>query len=206
MVVGEAWRAHADGRREEARGILVAGARQAHEDGAFTSLAFVLHELLRMGGAEGVADRLAALPHQSDFVIARLLLARGLDAADPELLAEAADAFERDGMPLFAAEAAAQAARHSSGRAAAALRQRATRLAAEVGSPVTPLLAEAPPVDVLTRREREIAELATRLPSADIATRLHLSVRTVENHLAKAYAKLGITARGDLGEALGVRA
>ncbi len=205
MPVGEAWRAYADGRREEARGILVAGARQAQEDGAFTSLAFVLHELLRMGGAEGVADQLAALPHGSAFTTARLLLARGLEGEDVEQLTEAADTFERDGMPLFAAEAAAQAARFSSGRAAAALRQRATRLAAEVGSPVTPLLAEAPPADVLTRREREIAELATRLPSADIATRLHLSVRTVENHLAKAYAKLGITARSDLGDALGVR-
>lgn len=205
MPVGAAWRAYADGRREEARGILASGAERAREDGAFTSLAFVLHELLRMGGTEGVAEQLAALPHRSDFVTARLLLARGLETADAGLLIEAADAFERDGMPLFGAEAAAQAALHADGRTAAALRQRATRLAAEVGSPTTPLLADAPPVEVLTRREREIAELATRLPSADIATRLHLSVRTVENHLAKAYAKLGITTRSDLGEALGVR-
>ncbi len=206
MVVGEAWRAYADGRREEARGILTSGAQRATEDGAFTSLAFILHELLRMGGVEGVAEQLAALPHGSGLVSARLLLARGLEASDAELLTEAADAFEEGGMPLFAAEAAAQAARYADGRGAAALRQRAARLAAEVGSPVTPLLEAAPPVDVLTRREREIAELATRLPSADIAARLHLSVRTVENHLAKTYAKLGITARGDLGTALGMRA
>jgi DNA-binding CsgD family transcriptional regulator len=206
MVVGEAWRAFADGRREEARGILVAGAERAQEDGAFTSLAFVLHELLRMGGGPGIAEQLAALPHGSGLVTARLLLARGMEASDAELLTRAADAFEAGGMPLFAAEAAAQAAQHADGRTGSALRQRAARLAAEVGSPVTPLLAAAPPADVLTRREREIAELATRLPSADIATRLHLSVRTVENHLAKAYAKLGITTRGDLGDALGVRA
>lgn len=205
MPVGEAWRAYADGRREEARSILVAGAERARDDGAFTSLAFVLHELLRMGGTDGVADQLAALPHGSTLVATRLLLARGLQAEDARLLVEAADAFERDGMPLFAAEAAAQAARHSGGREAAALRQRAARLAAEVGSPRTPLLDDSPPAEVLTRREREIAELATRLPSADIAARLHLSVRTVENHLTKAYTKLGISARGDLGPALGLR-
>ncbi|PZG10630.1 LuxR family transcriptional regulator, partial [Micromonospora craterilacus] len=55
------------------------------------------------------------------------------------------------------------------------------------------------PADPLTSRERLVAELAAGgATNAEIAERLVLSVRTVENHLSRAYAKLGITSRGDL--------
>ncbi|MEU2159302.1 helix-turn-helix transcriptional regulator [Streptomyces sp. NPDC019396] len=51
----------------------------------------------------------------------------------------------------------------------------------------------------MTRRELEIALLASRsLASRDIAARLTLSTRTVDNHLQRVYAKLGITDRRDL--------
>ena len=51
----------------------------------------------------------------------------------------------------------------------------------------------------LTRREHEIAVLATSgLTSKAIATSLHLSVRTVNNHLARTYAKAGISCRAEL--------
>jgi DNA-binding CsgD family transcriptional regulator len=56
----------------------------------------------------------------------------------------------------------------------------------------------------LTRREREIALLAAEgASSKDIADRLFLSVRTVDNHLQNVYSKLGITNRAALREALG---
>lgn len=61
--------------------------------------------------------------------------------------------------------------------------------------------AAAPPVDglPLTRREHEIALLATSgLTSKAIAASLHLSVRTVNNHLARTYAKAGISCRAEL--------
>ncbi|MEU4745556.1 helix-turn-helix transcriptional regulator, partial [Actinosynnema sp. NPDC023658] len=52
----------------------------------------------------------------------------------------------------------------------------------------------------LTPREREIAGLAARrLGNHEIADMLHLSVRTVENHLQHVYTKLGISGRSDLG-------
>ncbi|MFS8099295.1 helix-turn-helix transcriptional regulator [Lentzea alba] len=51
----------------------------------------------------------------------------------------------------------------------------------------------------LTRREREIAVLAARgLTNKEIASSLVISVRTVDNHLSNAYAKLGIATRGEL--------
>ncbi|HTT49889.1 MAG TPA: AAA family ATPase [Streptosporangiaceae bacterium] len=51
----------------------------------------------------------------------------------------------------------------------------------------------------LTQREHEVALLAASgLTSKAIATRLQLSVRTVNNHLARTYAKAGISSRAGL--------
>jgi len=58
-------------------------------------------------------------------------------------------------------------------------------------------------VGALTPREREIALLAGRgLPTGEIASRLHLSDRTVETHLGRVYRKLGIDGRSGLARAL----
>jgi DNA-binding CsgD family transcriptional regulator len=55
----------------------------------------------------------------------------------------------------------------------------------------------------LTPREREVAELAAQdLTSREIAEQLVLSARTVENHLQRAYEKLGVGGRRELREAL----
>jgi DNA-binding CsgD family transcriptional regulator len=43
---------------------------------------------------------------------------------------------------------------------------------------------------------------ATGMASKAIAQRLYLSVRTVDNHLQHAYAKLGVTGRAGLTQAL----
>jgi len=58
--------------------------------------------------------------------------------------------------------------------------------------------------DVLTAREREIAELvALGLSNKEVAARLFVSLRTVEANLSKVYAKLGVRSRASLGRALG---
>jgi DNA-binding CsgD family transcriptional regulator len=55
----------------------------------------------------------------------------------------------------------------------------------------------------LTRREDEVARLAADgLASRDIAMRLGLSVRTVDNHLQHVYVKLGVSTRTALANAL----
>ncbi|MFE3194139.1 response regulator transcription factor [Nocardia sp. NPDC059240] len=56
--------------------------------------------------------------------------------------------------------------------------------------------------DRLTRRERVISALAAQgMSNREIAERLFISVRTVENHLQRCYIKLGIHSRQELGDA-----
>ncbi|MET7709558.1 helix-turn-helix transcriptional regulator [Micromonospora sp. NPDC005413] len=58
----------------------------------------------------------------------------------------------------------------------------------------------------LTPRERQICELAsTGHDNAAIAAQLVLSVRTVENHLRRAYVKLGVRGRNGLPSAIGAQ-
>lgn len=59
--------------------------------------------------------------------------------------------------------------------------------------------ATAPPSDPLTDREREIVRLlALGHTNAEIAGKVHLSVRTVETHRAHAMAKLRLSSRAEL--------
>jgi len=54
-------------------------------------------------------------------------------------------------------------------------------------------------VDALSRREREVALLASRGETAQaIADQLFMSKRTVESHLVSIYAKLGVSAKTEL--------
>ena len=56
--------------------------------------------------------------------------------------------------------------------------------------------------DQLSPREREVADLAAAgLTNREIASTLHLSPRTVEQHVARAMRKLGTQSRQDLAEA-----
>ena len=57
--------------------------------------------------------------------------------------------------------------------------------------------------DALTPSERRVAELAAEgMSNRDIAQLLYVTTKTVDNHLARAYGKLGISSRTDLPDAL----
>ena len=60
------------------------------------------------------------------------------------------------------------------------------------------MLAIGVPQPVLTRRQDQIARMAVHYPNAEIAARLDISVRTVENHLQTVYDLLGIHSRAEL--------
>jgi DNA-binding NarL/FixJ family response regulator len=56
----------------------------------------------------------------------------------------------------------------------------------------------------LTETERRVAELAAAgLTNKEAAQQLFLAVKTVEANLARAYRKLGITSRAELGARMG---
>jgi DNA-binding CsgD family transcriptional regulator len=67
----------------------------------------------------------------------------------------------------------------------------------------TPRLMRNAGTQPLTRREVEIAALASRnLSNAEIAELLGLGRRTVEGHLHRAYGKLGVSSREELSAVL----
>lgn len=101
--------------------------------------------------------------------------------------------------------AAVRIARRNDGAAAAAdERARALDLVRPHGPEAMELLMALAPAGDLTTREEEIARLAAGgLSNQQIATRLQISVRTVENHLLRAFRKLAITTRSELSRALG---
>jgi DNA-binding CsgD family transcriptional regulator len=164
-----------------------------------------LHSLARLGEPATAQERIEAIAAEAQ---GRLIPARAAHVAalvrdDSEALLAVSATFEQLGALLVAAEAAADAARAlrraDRSRDASAAAQRSRHLATRCPGVTTPALALVDTVSPLTRREREVALLAAQgLASKAIAETLFLSVRTVDNHLQRAYEKLGVSGRDEL--------
>ena len=189
----------------------VAGRARAAGAPMFEVLALL--DTVRFGGAALAAGRLDEL---RGVVAGRLVdvvadFARAGASGDGESLDGVAARFAGMGALLLAAEAAtlAGAAHHGMGRrrSAAASRAAAQGWHARCEGAATPLLAgldAVPLATTLSRREREVADLAARgRTSRQIAEALTISIRTVDSHLSHAYTKLGISDRAGLATALG---
>ena len=204
-----AWLSVATGELSQACEILTAAADRAAAARLRIAEARVLHDLARLGQPGQVAPRLAALAEitDGDLVPALAGHAAALATGSAPDLEAAGHAFEALGARLLAAEAylAAAAAYRSGGhtRPASAMARRAGELAALCGDVSTPGLSFGTQSDRLTRREREVASMAAAgASSREIAAKLVLSVRTVDNHLQNAYSKLGVTSRDELARVL----
>ncbi|WP_406730052.1 LuxR C-terminal-related transcriptional regulator [Streptomyces sp. NBC_01794] len=204
--LGQAWLLAAHGRLDQARQVLADGARSAREDGWASIEAQLLTDIARLGGAAEVVHRLAELAEHGEGTLppVRARLAAALADDKPDELLAVADELQNLGMDLLAAEAAVTASaalsRAGDDRRAAAAAGLAATCASRCQGARTPLLRAAAPTAVpLTEREREVALLAADgLASKDIAAALHLSTRTVNNHLQHVYTKLGISSRQQL--------
>ena len=213
LLQASAWLATVEGDPASARRLLLEGADVAIAMSQRAVASTLLHDLVRLGSAIDAADRIVELAgaRPAALIAAYAAHARAVVADDPEALDAAASGFEAMGALLLAAEAFADAARawRRSGRArrASASEHRAHLLADRCDGARTPALAGLGTASPLTRREREVALLAAGgLATRAIAARLYLSQRTVDNHLQRIYAKLGVRGRGELRAALGIDA
>ena len=204
-----AWLAVAKGHPADARAHLEVGVALAQERGEWPMLTTALHDLARLGYVDAAAAGTDCLPEGDlgNIAAARLRHIAGLAAGDLEQVGGAADAFGDIGAHLLAAEAAFGLAteyrRGESPRDASAWTRKATDWADGCRGARTPGLAMPDEPVALTKREREVAVLAAGgLTSKDIADRLFVSVRTVDNHLGRVYDKLGISSRAELAEIL----
>lgn len=203
-----AWASVVDGEHSRAVAALAAAAEAARARGQHGFELAALHDIVRLGDPRAVPDRIGDLDDvQGGLAEVRRAHARALALGDAAALEVAGDAFAALGADLLAGEAYAHAAGRASRRGdrgvARALVRRAEGLAARCGAATPPFaLARTAPAQ-LTRREAEIAGLAARgRTSADIAELLGISVRTVGNHLQRAYTKLGVRDRTELASAI----
>lgn len=204
-----AWVLAAGGEHSRAVEVALAGARLAQETDLPCVEAVALHEAARHGAARQVRDRLAELAATCDsgLIDAYARSAAALAGQDGSRLRQVALMFTEMSAPLLAAESLVAASRAfrlaQLPREAAVDLARAKELLLQCPGATVPGIAGLDVTASLTPREREIAVLAITRSSQEIADRLRLSVRTVDNHLARVYGKLGISGRAELSELIG---
>ncbi|MBV9057819.1 MAG: helix-turn-helix transcriptional regulator [Pseudonocardiales bacterium] len=204
LQLGRAWMAAAEGSISEAIALARQAAQLAASQGHPAVEVVALHVAVCFGDRT-VADRLAELATQVDGPRAPAAAAHAaaLAADDGAALQAASLQLETMGALLLAADADAQAAtahhRHGQRGSAQAATSRAHRLAQACEGARTPALTALAAPLPLTAREREIVTLAASgLSNRQIADKLTVSVRTVEGHLYRACAKLGVGDRTKL--------
>jgi ATP/maltotriose-dependent transcriptional regulator MalT len=202
----EAWMHMVEGDPAESRTMLVAAADEAEAAEQKWEELLIRHEVVRLGGDPGDSiERIVDLAGDVQGELAQQIVrhVQALVDKDADALGEVSTAFEQSGSLLRAAEAATAAAdayrRAGNQRAATSWGRQGAELARRCEGARTPGLVDAAGPTPLTKREREIALLAAEgLTSREIAERLYVSVRTIDNHLARVYDKLGVKGRDDL--------
>ncbi|MFD9701390.1 LuxR C-terminal-related transcriptional regulator [Lentzea sp. NPDC059081] len=209
VLLARAWVAAAEGSVSEATALARKAAEVAVSQRQPAVEVLALHTAVRFGDST-VADRLARLATEVNGPRARIAAehAGALAADDGPGLQAVSVRLEQMGALLLAMDAAAQAAtsyaRHNRRGSAQTATARARRLAEACEGARTPALVALAAPPKITRRQREILTLAAGgLSNGDIAQRLVVSVRTVENHLYRACAQLGISHRAELAALCG---
>ncbi|WP_116377036.1 LuxR family transcriptional regulator [Mycobacterium sp. MFM001] len=203
LELARAWARAAVGETTAARMHAMRAVQTAQQSGMYAMEMRALHTAVRFGDRSCTA-RLAELATTLNTPMAQVVAthARGLSEHDGDLLDVAALRFADLGACAFAADAAAQAAdeharkgNHGKQVASSTL---AYGLATQCGLRSPAVEAAAHPVPI-TGREREIAMLVVAgLSNQQIADRLVVSARTVDGHLYRIFAKLGINHRSQL--------
>jgi ATP/maltotriose-dependent transcriptional regulator MalT len=203
LELARAWERASVGQTTAAQMHAVRAAQIARQSEICAVEMRALHTAVRFGD-RSQTERLAELAKILNTPLAEAIAehARGLADHNGDLLDAAADRFADRGAVALAADAAAHAAREHArtGKRGKELESltRAHRLARHGGIRTPAVAAAASPLPI-TAREREIANLvAAGLSNRQIADRLVVSVRTVEGHFYRIFAKLGIEDRDQL--------
>jgi len=198
------WVVMAQGDQAGAVALALRTAGSARDELAPDYEAFALHDVVRLGASEQAVNRLQELSRATDNPLTHVFAEHATASADQDgtSLEAVAQSFGERTMPIHAAEACMEASRvyreNGSTSRARKLRATAALLMQRAGEVRTVTLRDVEPLS-LTPREYAIANLAaTGLPSREIADRLTISVRTVDNHLHRVYDKLGLTGRSEL--------
>jgi DNA-binding CsgD family transcriptional regulator len=207
--LSEAWVLWGHGHTAEAAAAALRAADGWRQVGFAPTEAWALHDAARLGDLSGVARlEVLAAAGEGSLVPALAADARALLDGDAPGLERSSAEFERLGLTLLAAEAAAVAAeahrRAGNPNRARVPMLRSAALASLCEKSRSPALERVSTGGSLTHRELQVARVASAgTSSADIAAQLGLSVRTVENHLQQAYSKLGVGSRAELAVLLG---
>ncbi len=200
----EAWLAQADGDREEAALIVERAAGAAAGVGFRLVAAISLGLCIRLGVVDRAAGMLESLcaevPPEFGLYTALRDLAVAVRDQRADQVPDAAARLTAAGMAPTALDGIALARRM---RPSPETRHRldAVAMLASTGVDAPPLQDRQAPL--VSEREREVALAAAgRERSREIADRLGLSVRTVDNQLQSVYRKLGVSSRDELREAL----
>jgi DNA-binding CsgD family transcriptional regulator len=208
LELARAWERAAAGETTAARMHAARAERIARQSGMSAIEMRALHTAVRFGDRS--CARMEELSKTLNTALAEAIAtqARGLAYHDGDLLDAAAARFTDLGALALAADAMAQAAGeharkdHRSQEVESSTR--AYRLAGQCGLRTPAVEAAARPLPI-TDREREIAMMVVAgLSNREIADRLVVSVRTVEGHLYRIFAKLGINNREQLIHLLSV--
>ncbi|MGE2717548.1 LuxR C-terminal-related transcriptional regulator [Mycolicibacterium litorale] len=201
----EGWLAASEGTTSLAVDKVLEAATLAADSGQHGFEMMALHDAVRFGERE-CTPRLIELATSVGGALAQAYRdhADAVTEGDADAVQHAAEEFERLGALLSAADAYADASAlyrdDDNKRRAVDAAAQADRLAGLCGGIRTPALKIAANPLPISAREREIAELiAAGASNKQIAERLVLSVRTVEGHIYRACAKVGVGDREALG-------
>lgn len=179
-------------------------AKQAESDG-MTVLAAGALELAGRLGDERCFESLARItePFQGPEGAVMTAMAKAAAQKDPAALISAAELAQSSGYLLVAAECLGKAVKYLSQRGdehkSRTVQQKLNAIVAQLEGLQSPQFETVRSTAKLTQRELEIARLAGQgYSNRDIAEAQGVSVRTVEGHLYRIFAKLGITRRDEL--------
>ena len=203
LELARAWVRASCGQMTSAQKHAIRAAEVARQSGMCAVEMRALHTAVRFGDRSH-ATRLGQLARILGASLADAIAAhaRALADHDADLLDEVADRFSGIGAMALAADAAAQAARE---HARAGERAKGLESSARVHWLAGKFGLHSPAIDAVTQplpitgREREIAAMVSAgLSNREIADRLCVSVRTVDGHLYRIFAKLDIRNREQL--------